>query len=317
MGSDTTSDQLPSEGWDDEDEISLLDLALTIAQNLKLLVFGSLGAGIFVLIIAVIWPNIYTGKASILPPDQSNVLSAGGLLAGALGGLGGVAGDLAGLKDPGQRYIAYLKSDELRNIIIKKYDLQKYYDKKTLYATRKRLEGNTVISSDKQSGLITIEVDDYDAKFAAELANGFVTELRIFTGRLDLQEAQNRRVFLEEQIKDLSNRTFQDPYSQQQVISGLIQQLEVAKVDEGRVGPTFTQIDFASTPEIKSKPKRALIAIIATLASGFLLMIFVFVRQALRNATQDPLAKEKMVQIKGLFKAFWATVKNWRKWRLR
>ncbi|MEA9601191.1 Wzz/FepE/Etk N-terminal domain-containing protein [Polynucleobacter sp. MG-28-Ekke-A2] len=307
----------PNEPWDDEDEISLLDLALTIAQNLKLLVFGSLGAGILALVIAVIWPNIYTGKASILPPDQSNALSAGGLLAGALGGLGGVAGDLAGLKDPGQRYIAYLKSDEFRNIIIKKYDLQKYYDKDTLFYTRKKLDRNVDISSDKQSGLITIEVDGYDAKFAAELANGFVTELRIFTGKLDLQEAQNRRIFLEEQIKDISSRTFQDPYSQQQIISGLIQQLEMAKVDEGRVGPTFTQIDFASTPEIKSKPKRALIAILTTLATGFLLLIFVFVRQALRNAEADPEAKDKMAQIKSLFKAFWGTVKNWRKWRLR
>lgn len=317
MVTKTSPENGPNQDWDDEDEISLLDLALTVAQNLKLLVFGSLGVGILALVIALIWPNIYTGKASILPPDQSNSLSAGGLLAGALGGLGGVAGDLAGLKDPGQRYIAYLKSDELRNIIIKKYDLQKYYDKDKLFFARKKLDSNVSVSSDKQSGLITIEVDDYDAKFAAELANGFVTELRMFTGKLDLQEALNRRVFLENQIKEVSERSFQNPVSQQMVLSGLIQQYEMAKVDEARVGPTFMQIDFAMTPEIKSKPKRALIAILTTLATGFLLLIFVFVRQALRNAEADPEAKDKMTQIKGLFKAFWATVRNWRKWRLR
>jgi uncharacterized protein involved in exopolysaccharide biosynthesis len=239
------------------------------------------------------------------------------LLAGALGGLGGVAGDLAGLNDPGQRYIAYLKSDELRNVIIKKYELQKYYDKETLFATRKKLEGSTAISSDKQSGLITIEIDDYDPKFAAELANGVVTELRFFVGKLDLQEAQNRRAFLEDQIKEVSSRTSQDPYSQQQVISGLIRQLDMVKVDEGRAGPTFTQVDFATPPEIKSKPKRALIAILTTLATGFLLLIFVFVRQALRNAESDPEAKDKMAQIKSLFKSFWGAIKHWRKWRFR
>jgi uncharacterized protein involved in exopolysaccharide biosynthesis len=297
--------------WNDEDEISLLDLALTVAQNLKLLIFGSLGAGIFALVIAVIWPNIYTGKASILPPSGSDSISAGGLLAGALGGLGGVAGDLAGLKDPGQRYIAYLKSDELRNIIIKKYDLQKYYDKDTLFATRKKLNRNLDISSDKQSGLITIEFDDYDRKFAAELANGIVTELRFFVGKLDLQEAQNRRAFLEEQIKEVSSRSFQDPFSQQQIISGLIRQFDMAMVDEGRTGPTFTQVDFASPPEVKSKPKRAIIAILTTLGTGFLLLIFVFARQALRNAESDPEAKDKMVQIKVLFKGFW----SWRRVR--
>jgi uncharacterized protein involved in exopolysaccharide biosynthesis len=304
MVNNTNPDNLPNDEWGDEDEISLLDLALTVAQNLKLLIFGSLGAGIAALIIALILPNIYTGKATILPPGQDGT-SAGALLAGALGGLGGVAGDLAGLKDPGQRYIAYLKSDELRNIIIKKYDLQKYYDKDTLFATRKQLAGSVAIGSDKQSGLITIEVDDLDRKFAAELANGFVTELRLFTGKLDLQEAQNRRAFLEEQIKEVSSRSFQDPYSQQQVISGLIRQFDMAMVDEGRTGPTFAQVDFANPPEVKSKPKRAMIAILTTLATGFLLLIFVFVRQALRNAESDTEAKDKITQIKALFKGFW------------
>jgi fucose permease len=78
--------------WDDEDEISLLDLALTVAENLKLLIFGSLGAGIVALTIALIWPNIYTGKATILPPGQDST-SASALLMSSIGGLGGSAGD--------------------------------------------------------------------------------------------------------------------------------------------------------------------------------------------------------------------------------
>jgi uncharacterized protein involved in exopolysaccharide biosynthesis len=300
------------EEWDDEDEISLLDLALTVAENLKLLIFGSLGAGVIALIIALIWPNIYTGKATILPPGQDST-SAGALLMSSLGGLGGIAGDIAGLKDPAQRYIAYLKSDTLRNTIIEKYNLQKHYDQDTLTDTRKKLSKKVDISSDKQSGLITIEVDDYDPKFAAELANAFVAELRVFVGKLDLQEAQNRRNFLEEQIKDVTSRPFLDQFSQQAIIAGLVRQYEMAKVDEGRVGPTFAQVDFASPPELKSAPKRALIAILTTLATGFLLLIFVFVRQGLRNAENDPEARGKIHQIKALLGAFM----NVRKWRLR
>ena len=302
--------------WDDEDEISLLDLALTVAENLKLLVFGSLGAGIVALTIALIWPNIYTGKATILPPGQDGT-SASALLMSSLGGLGGIAGDLAGLKDPSQRYIAYLKSDTLRNTIIEKYSLQKYYDKDTLFATRKKLNRNVDITSDKQSGLITIEVDDYDPKFAAELANGFVAELRVFVGKLDLQEAQNRRNFLEEQIKDVATRSFLDQFSQPAIITGLVRQFEMARIDEGRVGPTFAQVDIATRPELKSAPKRALIAILTVLATGFLLLIFVFVRQALRNTEEDPEAKDKLKKIKLLLKSFWALFKNPRKLNLR
>ncbi len=296
-------DQSPQE-WDDEDEISLLDLALTVAENLKLLVFGSLGAGIVALTIALIWPNFYTGKATILAPDQGgNSIAA---MLGGLGGLASAAGDLAGLKDPNQRYIAYLNSDELRNIIIQKYDLLKHYDKNKLYKARRKLARMVEITSDKQSGMITILVEDYDPKFAAELANGFVSELRVFVGKLDLQAAQNRRSFLEQQIKEASSRPFQDPLSQQTIIGGLVAQMEAARIEEARIGPTFTQVDFASPPEIKSGPKRAIIAILTSLVTGFILLIFVFLRQALRNAETDLEAKDKMAQIKVLFKSFWS-----------
>jgi uncharacterized protein involved in exopolysaccharide biosynthesis len=302
--------------WDDEDEISLLDLALTVAQNLKLLIFGPLCAGLVALVISFALPNIYTAKATILPPGQDGT-SAGAILMSTLGGLGGIAGDIAGLKDPAQRYISYLSSDTFRNTIIEKYDLQKRYDKKTLIATRRQLANNVTLSSDKQSGIISVDVRDLDPKFAAGLANGFVAELRIFVGKLDLQEAQNRRNFLEEQIRDVATRSFLDQFSQQAIISGLVRQFEMAKIDEGRAGPTFVQVDVATPPELKSAPKRAIIAILTTLGTSFLLLIFVFVRQALRNAESDSEAKDKIARIKSLFNGFLGTIKHWRKWRLR
>ena len=41
-----------------------------------------------------------------------------------------------------------------------------------------------------------------------------------------------------------------------------------------------------------------MIAIIATLAAGFALLLFVFVRQALSNAGQDSESAQKMAQLK-------------------
>jgi uncharacterized protein involved in exopolysaccharide biosynthesis len=313
--SSPNSNSNPEQEWDDQGEISLLDFALTFAENLKLLIFGPLCAGLVALALSFIQPNIYTAKATILPPGQDGT-SAGTLLRSSLGGLGGIAGDLAGLKDPAQRYMAYLKSDTLQNTIIEKYDLKKRYEKKNLTGTRLQLRDNMSIKSDKQSGLITIDVSDLDPKFAAELANGFVAELRVFVGKLDLQEAQNRRNFLEEQIKDVATRSFLDQFSQQAIITGLVRQFEMAKVDEARVGPTFAQVDVATPPELKSAPNRASTAILTTIAAGLLLLFFVFVRQALRNMEIDPEAKDKMAQISILLKSFW----NWhlgRKQRLK
>jgi hypothetical protein len=79
-------------------------------------------------------------------------------------------------------------------------------------------------------------------------------------------------------------------------------QYELAKVDEAREGSTIQVIDAAMPPEKKSKPKKALIAVIATLAAGFALLLFVFVRQALANASQDPESAAKLAGIRRAFR---------------
>ncbi len=71
-------------------------------------------------------------------------------------------------------------------------------------------------------------------------------------------------------------------------------QFEVAKADEAREGATIQVVDVAQPPERKSKPKKALIAILATLASGFALLLYVFIRQALRNSAQDQQTATKL-----------------------
>lgn len=75
-------------------------------------------------------------------------------------------------------------------------------------------------------------------------------------------------------------------------------QFEMAKVDESREGAVIQVLDRATPPERKSKPKKAQIAVIATLATGFALLLFVFVRQALSNARQDKESAQKLAHIR-------------------
>ena len=79
-------------------------------------------------------------------------------------------------------------------------------------------------------------------------------------------------------------------------------QFEMAKVDESREGANIQVLDKATPPELKSTPKKALIAVIATLASGFALLLFVFVRQALRNAGQDSASAQKLQGIQAAWR---------------
>ena len=76
-------------------------------------------------------------------------------------------------------------------------------------------------------------------------------------------------------------------------------QFELAKLDESREGAVIQVLDIAEPPERKAKPKKAMIAIIATFASGFALLLFVFVRSALKNASQDVETNRRLATIKG------------------
>lgn len=64
-------------------------------------------------------------------------------------------------------------------------------------------------------------------------------------------------------------------------------QYELARIDEAREGATIQVVDAAVPPERKSKPKKALIAVLVTLATGFVLLLGVFARQALRSSADN------------------------------
>jgi uncharacterized protein involved in exopolysaccharide biosynthesis len=66
-----------------------------------------------------------------------------------------------------------------------------------------------------------------------------------------------------------------------------MRQFELARLDESREGPLIQVVDRAVPPERKTKPRRAVIAIVATLASGVLLVLWIFFRAALSLARED------------------------------
>jgi capsule polysaccharide export protein KpsE/RkpR len=78
-----------------------------------------------------------------------------------------------------------------------------------------------------------------------------------------------------------------------------MRQFEVARLDESREGAVIQVVDVAEKPERKSKPKRGLIATLTTLATGFALLLFIFVRQSVRNSAQSPETAEKMQRLRG------------------
>ena len=181
-------------GMQDDDEISLLDLLQAIVDNLRLLVLGPLAVGLIAVGYSFLIPPTYTAKTQFLPPQQQQSAAAS-----MLASLGGLAGAVGGIKNPADQYLAYMKSVTLQDSLIERFKLLERYEAKTKTDARLKLTGSVRAVSSKD-GLISVEVDDEDPKFAAELANGHVEELGKLLGKLATTEAQQRRLFFEKQL---------------------------------------------------------------------------------------------------------------------
>jgi len=376
----------------DDDEISLIDLAIALGQEKKTLFAVPLFTTSVAIVVSLIMTPVFTAKTLMMPPQQQQSSAASALA--SLGALAGLAGGAAGVKSPDEMYIAFMESESLQNSIIKKMSLQTRYEAKTLTDTRAGLKSAVKITSDKKSGLISIEATDKDPVFAAQLANVYIDELHNLLGRLAVTDAQQRRVFYEDQIKktqaDLVNaesrfrlaneksgmqmtsilaetslranaemrgqiaakevqlqamsrfettqnpdvqkltsemsalrqqlsklesgsgntttavnpmqqeasQAYRDIKVQQAMLEVLIKQYEIARVDEAKEGPLVQQVDPATPPERRSKPKRSLIVLVSALGGLFLGVLAAFVRRAIKKAATDPESSQLMLQLR-------------------
>ena len=371
-----------------DDEISLLDLAITLAKHKKLILGVPMIAAIVVAIYSFIIPPTYTADTQMLPPQQQSSASA---MLSQLGALGGMAG-VAGIKNPNDTYVAMLKSRTIQDNMIKRFKLQAVYKTKTPETTRKALNGATTVKVGKD-GIIGISVDDKSPQRAAMLANGYVDELQQLTQVFAVTEASHRRLFYEKQLlqakqnlgdaeialKQLQEKTgiiHLDAQAQlgigtaaglkgqiamrevelgamrtfatgnnpdyiriQQTLSGLKAQLnkvetgtvvpskvpeagleyirkvrdlkyaetiyemlakqfEMAKIDEATESSVIQVLDKAVVPEQKSKPKRTMMVLLSALATGFLTILYAFIKEALNNAKKDTQTEAQLQALK-------------------
>lgn len=390
---DNQISQPGQENVEDDDEISLLDLALVLAASKRLI----LGFPILVAIVAVIYsltlPNIYTATTKILPPQQGGSAAAAAL-AQMGGSLGSLAGGAIGIKNPNDLYIGMLKSRTVADNLITRFKLQELYETKFQSATRKELESNSTMTAGKD-GIIAIEFSDKDPKRAAEIANAYVDELFKLTQVLAVTEASQRRLFYEKQfalakdnlarsevaarqalgkggiamvdaqgkgmiettarlrgqitVKEVqigamrayaaegnpelkalhhelgvmkgelaklegsrgervseasqgsqgldSVRLLRDMKYHETIFELLAKQYELAKIDEAKDAAIIQVMDKAIEPDRRSKPKRALIVLVAALVALFMAIFWAFIRAALAKVRRDPEQAPKLLEL--------------------
>ena len=269
----------------EDDEISLLDLVLTVSQNIKLLILGPLAAGLCALGITFALPATYESVA-ILPTDISSTLR------------------LAAVLDP----------------VITKLDLAKG---QTPEQARLALSGRIKFAQDKQTKLFTLTVSGDSPQQAQATAKAVLKqsyeqnrprginktrlEAQLVGAKQRLEEAQRTSVgllgVLERGLKsdavlkstgtDVS-KSYTDLLS---VLAGI--QAQVVSLEMQLEGMSDEQLlQLPSLPEKPVSQKKAMKATIAALATGFALLLFVFIRQGLRTAGADPESAAKLAAIR-------------------
>lgn len=365
--------------------IDLLEIAIVLVENLKPLIIGPLVAGAVALCVTYLLPLTFTARTTFAPPLQQQSIAAASALA-ALGPLAGLVGSAGGMKNPADQYVALMQSTTVQDRLIDQHKLIQVYRARYRFEARDKLRDKVRVSLGKKDGLITVEVDDEDPERAASLANGHVDELRRMTTVLVVTEAQQRRLFFEQQLTRSKDRLIKaqellqasgfsqgalqtepraaaDSYvrlkalviaaevrlqtmrsflnenaveflNQQAALTALRGQLnraeqitdlkpnsdyiskfrefkyeealfdlfarqyEMARLDESREGGLIQVVDAAQKPERKSKPKRALTAMIATGATLIALIAFFVIRRSWYQIAMQPEAVTRIARFR-------------------
>lgn len=191
----TQTDNTPQTG---SAELDVVDVLAGLIRQKRLVLGVTAATTTMALVASLLMAPVYTSTTTILPPQQQSSGLAAAL--GSLGALAGAAGGIAGIKNPNDLYVGMLQSQTVSDALIAKYALQQRYDKESLVETRKALEGVSSISAGKD-GLISVTVEDEDPKFAAQLANAYISELKKLNQTLAVTDASQRRLFFEKQLE--------------------------------------------------------------------------------------------------------------------
>jgi len=303
---------LPPESFDDE--IDLRDL-LRLVWAGKWLIGGiTFTATILAVIVALMLPNVYRAEALLAPNDQEG---AGGLsaLAAQYGGLASLAGInlKSGKTDKTVLGLEVLKSRRFISEFIERHELlvplmaAEGWDAETddlkldadiydvaekkwvrdispprkpvpsMQEAYKEFMKILSASQDKKSGFVRISVEFYSPTLAKQWVDWLIDDLNESIMQQDVAEAEQAVKYLNMQIENTSLAELQNVFFR--LIEEQTKTVMLAKVSSEYLLKT---VDPAIAPELKSKPKRSLIVLMAAMLGGFLGLVIQLLRP--RNA---------------------------------
>jgi capsule polysaccharide export protein KpsE/RkpR len=177
-------------------------------ENRRTLAWAALCGFVFSIVVVLLLPKGFEATAKLMPPETGSGNGAALMAALATRGagmLGGLAGDLLGVKGNGPVFVEILESRTVADRLIDEFQLSEEYSTTKIEYTRKVLEAHTKIAEDRKSGVITITVTDREPRRAAAMTQAYVGELDRLVSQLSTSSARRERIFLEERLKTVKN----------------------------------------------------------------------------------------------------------------
>ena len=274
-----------------DDEISLLDLALTVAENLRLLIIGPIAAGLVAL-----------GVSSFLPKTFESVA-------------------ILNVIDQPEKVASLATSAVVLDPVVEQLGLTKSATKE---AARAELLGRISMAVGRKDGLLTLTAKGESGEEAQALANAVLAQLFVSVApkgqdEVDLEKSlalarslyANNQLVIERSSALMGAARSENAVNAVNAVNAglqgyaeliaLQQSLAIQIANDERSLRGLSDANLNQPPILPTKhvaPKRSLISVLAALATGFALLLFVFIRKALAKAAVSE-DRERVNQIKG------------------
>jgi capsular polysaccharide biosynthesis protein len=269
----------------EEDEMSLLDILVTLAESWRLLVFGPIIAAVLAGSLSFLWPKTFESVAILRLTEEE---------------------------------VALLHAAPVLDLVIEKFGLLAKADG-FLDDARQNLKKRLLFNVDKKTKLATITVKGHSPEIAQSIGQSAITfllkELQIKGAEKDLLEKiisiNEHAIASAEATADSIQRLLKKGVLTDQAQESAVKNLAMINSDlikrsqeneekkqklEVRGAEVFVQ--EPSLPQREKSPNRSLVVLLAFLASGLALVVFVFIRKALAAAEQDAHSASKLHAIK-------------------
>ena len=143
-------------------------------------------------------------------------------------------------------------------------------------------EGYLSLTNDEETGMVTLNIKSQSPPVAKEWAEKLVHDINEHMREQDVKEAEARIAYLEGKLQETNIAGMQQVFYQ--LIESETRTVMLANAQDEYI---FKTVDPAVVPQEKSEPKRALIAIVATMLGGMLGVFTVFVIAFIRSGKED------------------------------